>query len=117
MQLLERGDTGEFRLTGYLPNDAIPEIPPYAILSHIWGDEEVLFNDLADGTAKNKAGYAKIQLCGDQAWRDGGSTIWELQSRIQVLKPQSGYHVTGATIWDPAGTTGEFPEPPIVMVH
>lgn len=73
MRLLERDDTGEFRLTDDIPNN---EIPPYAILSHTWGDEEVLFRHLADGTAKNKAGYAKIQFCGDQAWRDGLKYTW-----------------------------------------
>jgi hypothetical protein len=76
MRLLERDDTGEFRLTKHLPNDAIPEIPPYAILSHTWGDEEVLFKDLADGTAETKAGYAKIRFCGGQAWRDGLKYFW-----------------------------------------
>ena len=76
MRLLERDDTGEFRLTN-LPNDAIPEIPPYAILSHTWKeDEEVLFKDLADGTAKNKPGYAKLRFCGDQAERDGLKFFW-----------------------------------------
>ncbi|GAB1312028.1 Beta transducin-like protein HET-E2C [Madurella fahalii] len=74
MRLLERDDTGQFYLTKPLPDDAI--IPPYAILSHTWGDEEVLFRDLVDGTAKKKAGYAKIQFCGDQAWRDGLKYFW-----------------------------------------
>ncbi|KAM7194192.1 Heterokaryon incompatibility protein (HET) domain containing protein [Rhypophila sp. PSN 637] len=76
MRLLERDHTGEFRLTKRLPNDKIPEIPPYAILSHTWGEEEVLFGDLADGTAKNKSGYAKIQFCGAQAERDGLRFFW-----------------------------------------
>ena len=76
MRLLERNNSGGFRLTKPLPNDAIPEIPPYAILSHTWGDEEVLFGDLADGTAKNKSGYAKIQFCGAQAERDGLRFFW-----------------------------------------
>ncbi|KAK4461139.1 HET-R [Cladorrhinum samala] len=74
MRLLERDDTGEFRLTDdYLPNSGIP---PYAILSHRWGDAEVLFGDFMNGTAKNKAGYAKIRFCGDQAWRDGLKFFW-----------------------------------------
>ncbi|KAM7188910.1 hypothetical protein V8F33_010357 [Rhypophila sp. PSN 637] len=72
MRLLERDNTGEFRLTKH----AIADIPPYAILSHTWGDEEVLFEDLAYNTAKNKAGYAKIQFCGDKAWRDGLKYFW-----------------------------------------
>ncbi|KAK4205936.1 heterokaryon incompatibility protein-domain-containing protein, partial [Rhypophila decipiens] len=76
MRLLERDPTGEFRLTKHLPND---KIPPYAILSHTWGDEEVLFRDLAGGTAKNKknnAGYSKIVFCGEQAERDGLRYFW-----------------------------------------
>ncbi|KAK0626411.1 hypothetical protein B0T14DRAFT_534566 [Immersiella caudata] len=74
MRLLERDDTGEFFLTNdYLPNSGIP---PYAILSHRWGNEEVLFRDFMDGTAKNKAGYAKIRFCGEQAWRDGLKFFW-----------------------------------------
>jgi hypothetical protein len=38
---------------------------PYAILSHCWGEEEVLFQDMADGTAPRKKGYFKIErFCG-----------------------------------------------------
>jgi hypothetical protein len=62
MRLLERGDTGDFSLTSDIPDD---KVQPYAILSHIWGDEEVLFKDLADPMVKNKAGYAKIRFCGE----------------------------------------------------
>ncbi|KAM7209927.1 Vegetative incompatibility protein HET-E-1 [Rhypophila decipiens] len=76
MRLLERDDTGEFRLTKQLPTDTIPEIPPYAVLSHTWDDEEVFFRDLWDGTAKKKAGYAKIRFCGEQAERDGLRYFW-----------------------------------------
>ncbi|KAK0705854.1 hypothetical protein B0T26DRAFT_679638 [Lasiosphaeria miniovina] len=72
MRLLERDDTGGIRLT----EDLIDKIPPYAILSHTWGNEEVLFSDLMNGTGKNKAGYAKIQFCGDQASRDGLKFFW-----------------------------------------
>ncbi|KAA8629413.1 hypothetical protein SMACR_08962 [Sordaria macrospora] len=73
MRLLERDDTGGIRLTEDLPNDKIPR---YAILSHTWGPEEVLFRDMTDGTGKNKAGYAKIRFCGDQACRDGLKFFW-----------------------------------------
>ncbi|RYP00916.1 hypothetical protein DL765_010892 [Monosporascus sp. GIB2] len=76
MRLLERDDAGELRLTKHLSNDTNPGIPRYAILSHTWGDDEVLFKDLADGTAKNKAAYAKIQFCGDQAELDGLKYFW-----------------------------------------
>ncbi|KAK5654302.1 hypothetical protein OQA88_7480 [Cercophora sp. LCS_1] len=72
MRLLERDDTGKVRLTEDLYN----EIPPYAILSHTWGDGEVLFGDLMDGTGRIKPGYDKIRFCGDQAWRDGLRFFW-----------------------------------------
>jgi len=64
MRLLERDDSGGVRLTEDLPNN---KIPPYAILSHTWGDGEVSFRDLMDGIGKNKAGYAKIRFCENQA--------------------------------------------------
>jgi len=80
MRLLEQGDDGELRLTERFPDDAVSKIPPYAILSHTWGDEEVLFKDLEngmeDGTARKTAGYAKIRFCGDQAWLDGLKYFW-----------------------------------------
>ena len=47
------------------------DIPPYAILSHTWGTDEVSFADLVDGHARRKAGYRKIVFCGEQARRDG----------------------------------------------
>ncbi|KAK4182198.1 heterokaryon incompatibility protein-domain-containing protein, partial [Podospora australis] len=73
MRLLERDNTGDFRLTPDLPID---KIPPYAILSHTWGDGEVLFRDITDGRHKSKAGYAKISYCGDQAAHDGLNFFW-----------------------------------------
>ena len=51
---------------------------PYAILSHTWGtdEEEVSFEDLANNRGKDKVGYKKIQLCGEQAKRDGLQYFW-----------------------------------------
>jgi hypothetical protein len=68
MRLLERKSDGEFSLT----KDLIDSIPLYAILSHTLGtnDEEVTFNDLMNYTGKNKAGYTKLQFCGEQATND-----------------------------------------------
>jgi hypothetical protein len=59
MRLLQRSDTGEFSLHSFGDNDTIPR---YAILSHTWGadTEEVTFEDLMNGTGKNKTGYEKI---------------------------------------------------------
>ncbi|OAG03713.1 kinesin light chain [Paraphaeosphaeria sporulosa] len=51
-------------------------IPPYAILSHTWGDDEFLFEDLVNGTGKSKAGYEKIMFCGEQATRDSLQYFW-----------------------------------------
>lgn len=36
-----------------------PNIPPYVILSHTWGDEEVLFNDIQAGVSINKKGFKR----------------------------------------------------------
>ena len=53
-------------------------IPPYAILSHTWGtdEEEATFEDLTNNAGKDKAGYKKIQLYGEQAKRDGLQHFW-----------------------------------------
>jgi hypothetical protein len=51
-------------------------IPPYAILSHTWGDDEFLFEDLVNDTGKSKAGYEKILFCGEQAARDHVQYFW-----------------------------------------
>ena len=75
MRLLLRSNAGEFSLTKEFLGDDI--IPPYAILSHTWSEgEEVTFKDLIEGTGKNKAGYKKIQFCGQQAEHDGLQYFW-----------------------------------------
>ena len=52
------------------------DIPPYAILSHTWGSEEVIFKDIANKTGKGKAGHDKIRFCGEQSARDGYQYFW-----------------------------------------
>jgi hypothetical protein len=52
------------------------DIPPYAVLSHTWGDGEVTFEDLVNGTEKSKTGYRKILFCGEQAARDHLKYFW-----------------------------------------
>ncbi|KAM0451571.1 hypothetical protein ACHAPV_009910 [Trichoderma viride] len=74
MRLLERNNAGEIRLTRDFVGDDSP--PPYAILSHTWGAEEVSFKDIVEGTGKHKLGYHKIQFCGDQGWRNGLRYFW-----------------------------------------
>jgi hypothetical protein len=51
-------------------------IPPYAILSHTWGEDEFLFEDLVYGTGESKAGYEKILFCGEQAAHDSLQYFW-----------------------------------------
>jgi hypothetical protein len=74
MRLLELKSNGELTLTKNLINN----IPSYAILSHTWGedDEEVTFRDLAERSGESKAGYRKIQFCGEQAARDNLRYFW-----------------------------------------
>ena len=76
MRLLLRSDTGKFSLTRDFVGD--DTIPPYAILSHTWGAdaEEVTFDDLTNGTGKDKPGYEKILFCGEQARQDNLQYFW-----------------------------------------
>jgi hypothetical protein len=47
----------------------VKSIPPYAILSHTWGDDgdEFTFKDWIEGTGKAKAGYRKLMFCRGQS--------------------------------------------------
>jgi hypothetical protein len=47
------------------------DVPLYAILSHRWEDEEVIFSDLEAGKAKKRRGWEKIVGCCKQARDDG----------------------------------------------
>jgi hypothetical protein len=60
-------------------NDIIrsEEIPPYAILSHTWGEQEVVFDNLKDiENAQNKEGYRKIRFCAQQDKWNGLNHFW-----------------------------------------
>ncbi|KAH8710130.1 hypothetical protein GQ44DRAFT_714704 [Phaeosphaeriaceae sp. PMI808] len=59
-----------------LTNFSGETIPPYAILSHRWGDEEVLFEDLVNDAWKRKAGQKKILFCSEQAAHDQLEYFW-----------------------------------------
>lgn len=73
MRLLHRDHaTGAICLT----EDLHSGIPPYAILSHRWGPDEVTLQALHDGTGLGKQGYEKIRFCSEQAQRDGLSHFW-----------------------------------------
>ena len=64
MRLLQLETNGEFALT----EDLINNIPPYAILSHIWEDDnrEIIFKNITKIFSIIKIGYWKIQLCAEQ---------------------------------------------------
>ena len=70
MRLLEILPNCDFCLTPKLHDDKIPQ---YAIFSHTWGDEsqELTFEDMVNGSGRQKVGYQKIKFCGEQAARDG----------------------------------------------
>ncbi|KXH56317.1 HET domain-containing protein [Colletotrichum nymphaeae SA-01] len=51
------------------------QVPEYAILSHTWGEEEVLFRDLENGPS-DKAGWIKIQSACRVAYERGYDWIW-----------------------------------------
>jgi hypothetical protein len=72
MRLLHFNSCGTLDLTDFSQKT----VPPYAILSHTWGDAEFLFEDLVNGTGKTKAGYQKILFAGEQATRDQLQYFW-----------------------------------------
>jgi hypothetical protein len=74
MRLLRLGDDGALKLVTHDED----KIPPYAILSHTWGpdSDEVSFDDVINGTGKNKDGYAKILFCGEQALKADLKDFW-----------------------------------------
>jgi hypothetical protein len=55
------------------------EKPPYAILSHTWEGEEVLFEDIQQNSGsdwKAKKGSVKVQYTCEQALKDGYDYVW-----------------------------------------
>ncbi|KAI9677357.1 MAG: hypothetical protein M1822_008164 [Bathelium mastoideum] len=52
------------------------EIPPYAILSHTWREEEVGFEEMVDEAGKKKAVYQKIVQTCKLATKDGLNYAW-----------------------------------------
>ncbi|KAF5011321.1 hypothetical protein FDECE_2571 [Fusarium decemcellulare] len=55
----------------------VTDIPPYAILSHTWGPNEVLFKDIGDPAARvKKSGWGKVASCCRRAAEDGWDYVW-----------------------------------------
>ena len=75
MRLLEYQSDGSFRLTDRFLDD---DLPLYAILSHTWGkeSEEFTFEDMVTGLGQVKAGYQKLEFCGEQAAKDRLRYFW-----------------------------------------
>ena len=74
MRLLQFSQHGGLSLT----KDFVSDIPPYAILSHTWGndDDEVTFDDVTDGLSKSKTGYTKLRFCANRAQKDEIEYFW-----------------------------------------
>jgi hypothetical protein len=53
------------------------DIPAYAILSHRWTDDEVLFKDIENDTSIDRAGYPKLRGAIRQAREDGFAYLWD----------------------------------------
>lgn len=53
-------------------------VPPYAVLSHTWDqdDHEVSYQDLIAGNGPNKFGWRRLAFCARQAKRDGLRYFW-----------------------------------------
>ena len=80
MRLLHIASDGRLRWAKeYIGNEKVPD---YAILSHTWGEQEVIFDDLKnlntaeDIGARSKAGWDKIRFCAQQTKRDGLNHFW-----------------------------------------
>ncbi|TVY81980.1 Vegetative incompatibility protein HET-E-1 [Lachnellula suecica] len=77
IRLLQRKPDGEIVFREPTPGG---DVPAYAILSHTWGEEEVIYEDWKEckNTSKviNKAGWRKIQFCANQAAIDGLEYFW-----------------------------------------
>ena len=129
MRLLRRSNPGEFSLTEDLAvNEATP---PYAILSHTWGlntEEEVTFEELTNGTSKDKPGYKKIRFCGEQAAQDGLEYFWidtccinkadnaelsqAINSMIRWYRNATRYYVYLSDVSNPPFNTNKVFSPP-----
>lgn len=72
MRLLHLDQAGRLLLTDFGGKTT----PPYAILSHRWGDSEVLFGDIMNKRYKEKEGYRKIEFCAKQTAEDQLQYFW-----------------------------------------
>lgn len=78
MRLLKTEVTGDGHWVPVLEEHEGQDLPPYAILSHTWGEEEVLFSDVVPDCSKafTKKSYPKIEKAAQRARLDGHHYIW-----------------------------------------
>jgi len=60
----------------YLKDFIGDKVPPYVVLSHTWGDEEITLDDIKSGTASLRKSYDKLRGACTQATRDGFEWLW-----------------------------------------
>jgi len=60
------------------PGPELRGCPPFSILSHTWGQEEVTLQEMQIPThaIQSKAGYKKVESCAAKAKSDGYRYIW-----------------------------------------
>ena len=80
MRLLHTRSDGQLEFTEDIIR--VEDIPRYAIISHTWGKQEVLFKDIKDVNVtrdvdeQKREGWNKINFCAEQARRDGLDHFW-----------------------------------------
>lgn len=57
-------------------HDFFEPYPDYVILSHMWGEDEVTFDDIHKPHARQMQGYRKIAGCCQMALKDGFEWAW-----------------------------------------
>lgn len=72
MRLLRSRRDGTIQLTEKLRHST----PPYAILSHTWSSQEVLYGDAEHGISGEEEGFFKIRLLKAEAEKDGLGYFW-----------------------------------------
>ncbi|KAK4032106.1 HET-domain-containing protein [Parachaetomium inaequale] len=69
--------TTKLQLVEFQNQDILPSaIPPYAILSHTWAEEEVSFQDVQQGLAQSQRGYERVAGACALAVQDGFEYLW-----------------------------------------
>jgi len=63
----------EERVLQEFPSDLIP---PYAILSHRWGEQEISLQDIKADGAEKLRGYEKVKMTCSFAWERGFKYVW-----------------------------------------